>query len=72
LRDIVTTLLEVTGMTGLALAAGLQVAVWSVPGGIATGSAVLIGAATLIERPWTAPAAVTVVEPPTAPAAVRE
>lgn len=40
--DIITTWLELVGLVLLAVAAGLRVADWSVPAGLAAGGAVLI------------------------------
>lgn len=46
--DKITTLLEVVGLVLLAVAAGLLVSSWSLPGGLATSGVVLILEAALI------------------------
>ena len=62
-RDVVTTLLEVTGLASIAAGAGLAVAHWSTPGGLAVGGLCLIGSSVLIERPWHTDPATTPVAP---------
>ena len=46
--NAITTWLEIVGLVLLAVAAGIQLSVWSLPGGLALAGLVLIGEAALI------------------------
>jgi hypothetical protein len=46
--NAITTWLEIVGLILLAVAAGIQLSVWSLPGGLAMAGLVLIGEAALI------------------------
>lgn len=50
MADLITTLLELAGLVGLCIAAGLAVAAFTVPGGIAVSAAGLLGSAWLIGK----------------------